>query len=203
MDLILASQSPARLKTLQNAGLSPHVQVANVDEEALLEADKDKTPAERVQHLARAKAQKIAASTNYQHPTCIVGCDSMLLIEGALVGKPHTPEEATKRWKKMRGGSGNLLTGHFLMVGTSKNWASRGATCATTVNFADLSDAEIEAYVKTGEPLEVAGAFTVDSLGGPFVTSIEGDYHSVVGISLPLLRKMYNELGGFWPDLWA
>lgn len=126
----------------------------------------------------------------------------MLLIGSELVGKPHTAEVARNRWQKMRGKTGTLLTGHYLLVGTSGNWQEKGETASTTVHFANLSDAEIDAYVATGEPLEVAGAFTVDSLGGAFVTGIEGDFHSVVGISLPLLRQMYTELGGFWPDLW-
>lgn len=202
MNLVLASQSPARLQTLKHAGLHPQVRVANVDEAALLAKAKDLPTTGKVANLAKAKAQKIAASDDFSTPTCIVGCDSMLLIGSELVGKPHTAEVARNRWQKMRGKTGTLLTGHYLLVGTSGNWQEKGETASTTVHFANLSDAEIYAYVATGEPLEVAGAFTVDSLGGAFVTGIEGDFHSVVGISLPLLRQMYTELGGFWPDLW-
>lgn len=156
----------------------------------------------------------------------VVGCDSMLELDGRMLGKPHRPEVARERIREMRNRSAVLWTGHFAVVlehagtgevggadtgtgagaGTSTSpWSLTGevgASASTTVHFGEMSDAEIDAYVDSGEPLKVAGSFTVDGLGGPFVTGIEGDYHSVVGLSLPLLRSMLTEVGVFWPDLW-
>ncbi|BBH16587.1 Maf-like protein [Nocardioides baekrokdamisoli] len=189
--IVLASQSPARLQTLRNAGLDPQVIVSGVDESQL----DGLPPRELALGLARLKAEAVAP----QVPDAVViGCDSVLEFEGQPLGKPRDAEEAIARWQRMRGRSGVLLTGHAIVRGDELV----AATAETTVHFADLSDEEIEAYVATGEPLHVAGAFTVDSLGGPFVTSIEGDYHNVVGISLPLLRELLGELGIRWTDLW-
>ncbi len=126
----------------------------------------------------------------------------MLALDGAILGKPADAADAVRRWRQMRGRSGVLHTGHFLIdLGSTVPRVGRSA--ATTVHFADLDDDEIEAYVATGEPLLVAGAFTVDGLGGPFVTGIEGDHHNVVGLSLPVLREMFAELGVRWTDLWT
>jgi len=133
--------------------------------------------------------------------TLVLGCDSVLELGGQALGKPADAEEATARWSAMRGRSGVLHTGHCLRDLSSGHVAA--ATASTTVHFADLTDAEIAAYVATGEPLNVAGAFTVDGLGGAFVTGIEGDHHNVVGLSLPLLRELVAELGHVWTDLWA
>jgi septum formation protein len=191
--LVLGSQSPARLTTLRNAGLDPEVIVSGVDESTVDLAD----PAELAVELARLKARAVAARAG---DALVIGCDSVLEFDGAVHGKPHTPEEATRRWRHMRGGSGVLHTGHCVVDCRTGREVARQA--ATTVHFADISDAEIEAYVATGEPLHVAGAFTLDGLGGAFVTAIEGDPHSVVGISLPLLRTMLAELGVLWTDLW-
>jgi septum formation protein len=133
--------------------------------------------------------------------TVIIGCDSMLELDGLALGKPVDAADARHRWRFMRGRNGVLHTGHHLMrlpVG-----GTRTATASTTVYFADLDDAEIEAYVATGEPLAVAGAFTIDGLGGPYVTRIEGDHHNVVGISLPLLRLLLADLGVSWTSLRA
>ena len=124
----------------------------------------------------------------------------MLELDGEAFGKPHDPDEATRRWQAMRGRSGVLHTGHCLRDSVTGNVAA--ATASTTVHFADVTDDEIAAYVATGEPLHVAGAFTVDGLGGAFVTGIEGDHHNVVGISLPLVRDLLAELGHSWTDLW-
>jgi septum formation protein len=130
----------------------------------------------------------------------VLGCDSVLELGGEALGKPDSPAEAVQRWQRMRGSSGVLQTGHCLRDTASGRVAA--ATASTVVHFADLSDAEIAAYVATGEPLHVAGAFTVDGLGGAFVTRIEGDHHNVVGVSLPLLRDLVAELGHEWTDLW-
>ena len=195
--LTLASASPARLATLRSAGIEPHVQVTDLDEDALLDAAGPLAPADAVLLLARAKAEHAAA-----HPTTegtvILGCDSMLELAGQVFGKPRDAAQAGARWRDMRGSSGVLHTGHWLVTPDG----SAGATASTTVHFADVSDAEIDAYVATGEPLKVAGAFTIDGLAGPFVSRIEGDHHNVVGVSLPLLRELLGDLGIAITDLW-
>ena len=131
----------------------------------------------------------------------VVGCDSMLEIDGRIVGKPGDPETAVKRWRSMRGATGTLHTGHTLV--RLPDGATAEGVSSTVVHFARPSDAEIEAYVATGEPLWCAGAFTIDGLGGAFIEGVEGDPHGVVGLSLPLLRRLVIELGGSWTDLWA
>ena len=133
--------------------------------------------------------------------TFVVGCDSMLEIDGRIVGKPGDPRTAVERWRSMRGATGILHTGHTLV--RLPDGATAEGVSSTVVHFAHPSDAEIEAYVATGEPLWCAGAFTIDGLGGAFVEGVEGDPHGVVGLSLPLLRRLVIELGGSWTDLWA
>ena len=198
--LVLASGSPARLETLRSAGVPPVVVVSGVDETPV----DGEGPAELVLRLAALKAAAVAADQSRSAQTTVVlGCDSVLELDGRAYGKPHTPEAATERWQRMRGRTGTLHTGHHVVVIRSGDEQSLTRGAATTVHFADVSDAEIAAYVATGEPLAVAGAFTVDGLGGPFVTAIEGDHHNVVGISLPLLRTMLAELGISWPELWG
>jgi septum formation protein len=192
--LVLGSQSPARLATLRSAGLDPEVVVSGVDESAVLDDD----PAALAKRLAVLKARAVAARV--EGAALVVGCDSVLEFDGAVHGKPLTAEQATRRWRHMRGGSGVLHTGHCVIDTATGREVAREA--ATVVHFADVTDEEIAAYVATGEPLHVAGAFTLDGLGGAFVTGIEGDPHSVVGISLPLLRTMLAELGFAWTDLW-
>ncbi|MEV7973196.1 nucleoside triphosphate pyrophosphatase [Cellulomonas sp. NPDC089187] len=195
MDLLLASASPARRATLRAAGIDPTVAVSSVDEPAVLAAAGPVPPAEAVLVLARAKARDIAAG----HPDALVlGCDSMLELDGQVLGKPRDAADAVERWRAMRGRSAVLHSGHWLIDGSSEH----GATSSTTVHFAQVSDAEIDAYVATGEPLHVAGAFTIDGLGGPFVTGIEGDHHGVVGLSLPLLRELLSRVGLSITDLW-
>ncbi|MGI8458442.1 MAG: Maf family protein [Propionibacteriaceae bacterium] len=194
MRLVLASASPARLATLRAAGLDPEVVVSDVDESLVTGVQ----PAELAAELARRKGGAVAARLG-DHAALVVGCDSVLELDGEVHGKPHDPRTASARWRTMRGRSGVLHTGHHVRLGDAS--ITRGA--ATTVHFADLSDLEIDAYVATGEPLEVAGGFTIDGLGGAFVTRIEGDHHNVVGVSLPLLRTMVAELGVSWTDLWA
>jgi septum formation protein len=183
---ILASASPARLDTLRRAGLDPEVIVSGVDESSV-EAD---TTAGLVGELAWLKASAVAAQVD--GPALVIGCDSLLELDGQSLGKPANGAEARRRWQAMRGRSGVLHTGH-VVIDTAG--ATARETASTVVHFADVTDAEIELYCATGEPLEVAGAFTVDGLGGWFVEAVEGDYHNVVGLSLPLLRRMLATLG--------
>jgi septum formation protein len=198
--LILASASPARLATLRSAGLSPEVVVSGVDE-ASVTADSVATLAGR---LARLKAEAAAARLDHDpQTTLVIGCDSLLELGGKACGKPGSPAEAIERWHRMRGRSGVLHTGHHVVLRRAGEQRSASAVASTTVHFADLSDGEITAYVATGEPLAVAGAFTIDGLGGAFVSGIEGDHHNVVGISLPLLRILLAGLGVPWSSLWA
>jgi septum formation protein len=191
---VLASASPARLKTLQNAGLSPEVVVSGVDESTLEQT----TPAEYTLKLAQLKAVAVAAT---QKRAIVIGCDSVLALDGEILGKPATHDEAIDRWKQMRGRAGVLHTGHCVIDTHREVWLARSA--ATQVRFAHVSDEEIEAYVATGEPSAVAGAFTLDGLGGAFVSGVTGDPHNVVGISLPLLRLMLEELGFVWTEFWS
>jgi len=217
--LLLASASPARLSTLRTAGLDPLVQVSSVDEDAVLAEGRARfgtlEPEDAVLLLAQAKAEDVTrtleqptedAEAGTALPDLVVGCDSMLELDGEIFGKPADAETAVARWRTMRGRSGVLHTGHWVVDlrapedgGTG---GTLGATSSTTVHFADLSDEEIDAYVATGEPLAVAGAFTLDGRGGAFVTGVEGDHHGVVGISLPLLRELVGQVGVRWTDLW-
>jgi septum formation protein len=191
--LVLASASPARLKTLQNAGLSPEVVVSGVDESEVELGE----PADYALKLAQLKAVAVAAR---EPRALVIGCDSVLALDGEVLGKPASEDEAIERWKRMRGRAGVLHTGHCVIDTHREVWLARSA--ATQVRFAHVSDEEIEAYVATGEPSAVAGAFTLDGLGGAFVSGITGDPHNVVGISLPLLRLMLDELGFVWTELW-
>jgi septum formation protein len=194
--LVLASQSPARLATLRAAGIEPVVVVSGVDEDQLGPLP----PAELALQLAELKCAAVAGRDDLPGGALVLGCDSVLEVDGEPLGKPGTAEEASRRWRSMRGRSGVLMTGHCLRDTTTSHVAS--ATATTTVHFADLSDEEIAAYVATDEPLHVAGAFTIDGLGGAFVTGVEGDHHNVVGVSLPLVRELVAELGHRWTDLW-
>lgn len=191
--VVLASASPARLATLRSAGLEPDVVVSGVDELQVTTAD----PASLALELAVLKARTVATGID---DAVVIGCDSVLEFDGAVHGKPTDAAEATARWRAMRGRSGVLHTGHCLVDTRTGTELARSSD--TVVHFADVSDEEIDAYVATGEPLRVAGAFTLDGLGGAFVTGIEGDPHTVVGIGLPLLRSMFETLGVRWTDLW-
>lgn len=212
--LVLASASPARLATLRQAGVEPSVLASDVDEPALVEraeTEFGELAAEDVALLlARAKCESVAATITENEPDgipanpLVLGCDSVLELDGDVHGKPADAAEATARWKQMRGRSGALHTGHWVIDDrVDGTGATFGAVASTTVHFADLTDAEIEAYVATGEPLEVAGAFKVDGFGGAYVRGIEGDHHNVVGVSLPLLREMLTEIDVTWHDLRA
>lgn len=191
--IVLASASPARLKTLEAAGLRPDVIVSGVDEDGVKESD----PSALALRLAQLKAVAVAANAPR---SLVIGCDSLLEFEGEVFGKPVDAAEATDRWRRMRGKSGVLHTGHCVIDTHREVWVARSA--ATQVRFAKVSDDEIDAYVATGEPLKVAGAFTLDGLGGAFVSGITGDPHNVVGISVPLLRTMFGELGFTWSWFW-
>ena len=217
--LLLASASPARRATLVAAGVQPHVRVSSVDEDAVVAAAEEVhgrlAAADVALLLARAKAEDVVtaleddpdedADEDAHHRLLVLGCDSVLELDGELHGKPADAAEAEERWGRMRGRTGYLHTGHWLVDlrephdgGTA---GMVGGTATTTVHFADLDDAEIAAYVATGEPLGVAGAFTLDGLGGPYVAGIEGDPSNVVGVSLPLVRELLRELGVAWHDL--
>ncbi|HET6561405.1 MAG TPA: nucleoside triphosphate pyrophosphatase [Marmoricola sp.] len=192
--LVLASQSPARLATLRSAGLDPEVVVSGVDESAVTTAG----PEELSVELARLKAHAVAERVDGD--ALVVGCDSVLELDGEVHGKPGTADEAIRRWRAMRGRSGVLHTGHCVIDTRTGRTVARAAR--TVVHFAALDDEEVAAYVATGEPLGVAGAFTIDGLGGAYVTGLEGDPHTVVGISLPLLREIMADLGVPWHRLW-
>jgi len=209
--LVLASASPARRATLVAAGVDPVVRVSSVDEDAVV-SRYGVTAAEDVALvLARAKAEDVAAHLvdgpdDELRAALVVGCDSVLELDGEVHGKPGTAERAVERWRRMRGRTGVLHTGHWLVdtraTSEDGSGATLGAVASTTVHFADLADDEIAAYVATGEPLAVAGAFTVDGFGGAYVLGVEGDHHAVVGISLPLLRELLGEVGVCWHTLW-
>lgn len=195
---MLASTSPARKKLLSDAGINFQTISPGVDEDAMVELLKPQSAIELTGMLAKAKAE--AVSSQFEN-SLVLGCDSALEFEGDILGKPLVSEVAIARWLKMRGKSGVLHSGHHL-IDTSN---SRGMTLVTQtkVHFANLSDTQIEKYVRTGEPLNVAGAFTIDGLGGAFVERIEGDYHTVVGLSLVGLRQLVTELGHEYLDLWS
>jgi septum formation protein len=194
--LILASASPARRALLSSAGIDAEVMVSGVDESAV-EADDAYT---LCLALARMKARTVAAQLTADPGALVLGCDSVLAFEGEVLGKPASAEEATKRWMMMRGRSGVLHTGHHLTGLVSGRQAEGVGT--TVVHFADVTDAEIDAYVATGEPLDVAGAFTIDGRGGAFVDRIEGDPGNVIGLSLPLLRNLLADMDISITELW-
>jgi septum formation protein len=194
--LILASASPARRALLAAAGIDAEVMVSGVDE-SVVEAEDAYTLS---LGLARMKARTIAAQLTADPGALVLGCDSVLAFEGEIFGKPAGAEEAIKRWTMMRGRSGVLHTGHHL-TGLVSGRQAEGVG-ATVVHFADVSDAEIAAYVATGEPLDVAGSFTLDGRGGAFVDRIEGDPGNVIGLSLPLLRNLLAEMDISITQLW-
>lgn len=186
---------------LETAGIDFTTQPPGVDEEALVAERNPATAGELVVLLARAKAEAVARAAFATDPglELVLGCDSALLFEGEILGKPYLPEVASERLRRLSGKSGQLHSGHWLI---SRSGAV-GNFSATTVNFEEFSDAEIAAYVATGEPLSVAGSFTIDGIGGAFIKSIEGDYHTVVGLSLRELRRLARELGVAYHELWS
>ena len=203
MHLVLASASPARRALLERAGISPVVRASDVDEaeveRAARAADPGLSPADLVVALARAKGEHVASSMAPGDPAVLLACDSVLEVDGEIVGKPGTAEVATRRWRAMAGGTGRLHTGHWVQDLRSGRTAC--AAAVTDLRFAELSDDEIERYVATGEPLHVAGGFTIDGLGAPFVEVVAGDAGTVIGLCLPLLRRLLLGLGVRWFDL--
>jgi septum formation protein len=204
--LYLASTSPARLATLRAAGIEPILLASGVDEDAAVQAAGPLTGREMVLLLARLKAEAVTGRIvdGKQIDGFILGGDSAFDIDGIVYGKPHLPAVARERWLAQRGREGELHSGHWLIDhrGGRIGGATGGVSTATVRFAADISDDEIDAYVATGEPLEVAGAFTIDSLGGAFIAEIRGDPHAVVGLSLALTRELLLEFGVSWPDLW-
>ncbi|MFJ4174536.1 Maf family protein [Microbacterium sp. NPDC089696] len=212
MRVCLASTSPARLMLLRQVGIEPLTVSPDVDEDAVAAAaaaqrGAELPPADLVLLLARAKAadvaRRLAAERSFDG--LVIGGDSMFALGGRVYGKPYTPEEATRRWQEMRGATGILHSGHSVYrVSPGVEPVEATATAEAAVTFADdITDAEIAAYVASGEPLHVAGAFTVDSLGGAFITRVEGDPSTVVGMSLSTVRRLAAELGVSWTDLWS
>lgn len=205
--LVLASTSPARLSLLRAGGIEPITISPGVDEEAVAARAESmgliSNSQDLVLILAKAKAEAVLGHPDAQN-AIVIGCDSALEFGGKTLGKPHEPEVARARWKELRGNSGTLHSGHWLIDNRSGETMppATGKTSSTVVHFANISDAEIDAYVATGEPLKVAGAFTVDSLGGAFISRIEGDTHTVIGLSLPTLRELSQVLGVEYTSFW-
>lgn len=200
--LVLASASPARLLLLRSSGIEPQVVVSAVDEDAVEAAARQRdphlSPARLAQLLAEAKGEVVAA----QAPAgadLVLACDSVLEVDGRVHGKPGTPEVARERWRQISGRTAVLHTGHHLV--DVRDGRTAGAPASATVRFASVTDTEIEGYVATGEPLHVAGGFTLDGLGAPFVESIEGHPSTVIGLCLPLLRRLLTDLGIDWWDV--
>jgi septum formation protein len=208
--VLLASASPARLGVLRTAGLDPFVAVSGVDEDAILAALVDHEPQERITALAAAKADEVLSRLRAgrlpgipDDDVVVIGCDSMLLLDGRLTGKPADGEQARAQWRRMAGRAGTLITGHAVrwlrggeIVGTASDARS------SVVRMGSPSEAELEAYIATGEPLAVAGALTIDGYGGWFVDGVDGDPSNVLGISLPLTRELLRRAGLSVTDLW-
>jgi septum formation protein len=192
--LILASASPARLRLLRTAGIEPIVRPSDFDESQVQLA----SPKDLVQTLAQGKASAIAAQSN---GSLVLGCDSVLALQGEIYGKPANAAEAIVRWRQMRGQTGELYTGHVLIDQVQQ----RVLSCCqvTRVQFALVSERQIEAYVASGEPLHCAGCFALEGRGGLFIERIEGCHSNVIGLSLPLLRQMLADLGYDVTDFWS
>lgn len=212
MRVCLASTSPARVALLRQSGIEPLTMAPTVDEDAVAaqaaaERGSALAPEELVSLLGRAKAADVAERIRTEHPDfegLVIGGDSMFAIDGQVYGKPYTAEEATRRWKEMRGRTGVLHSGHSVfLVRQGQPLREAHAVAAAHVSFAaDVSDAEIADYVASEEPLLVAGAFTIDSLGGAFIERVDGDPSTVVGMSLSTIRRLAAELGVTWTTLW-
>lgn len=193
--LVLASQSASRRRLLESAGLKPTIMVSNVDEET--DFFNAMTPEDMVIALAITKAHTVREQVNF--PAIIIGCDSTFEFEGQSLGKPGTASVAKERAQRVRGKSGYLHTGHCVIDTQKEREISDRIT--TKVTFTDMTDAEIDDYIESGEPLHVAGGFTLDGFSSPFIPSIEGDYTNVVGISMPFLRSAMTQLGYSWPEV--
>ena len=193
--LVLASQSTSRRRLLESAGLKPTIMVSNVDEET--DFFNSMTPEDMVIALAITKAHTVREQISY--PAIIIGCDSTFEFEGESLGKPGTAHVAKERAQRVRGKSGYLHTGHCVIDTKQEREISDRIT--TKVTFTDMTDAEIDDYIESGEPLHVAGGFTLDGFSSPFIPTIEGDYTNVVGISMPFLRSAMTQLGYSWPEV--
>ncbi|OMH23924.1 septum formation protein Maf [Tersicoccus phoenicis] len=213
-ELILASASPARTKLLTDAGIAHQVRVSDVDEAAVVARHGITDPAETALLLARAKAEAVAAALvgepAREHGALVLGCDSVFSFDGVAHGKPYTPERAAERITAMSGRSGVLYTGHWLIdtrPGRGRRApdgaAATGAIASAEVHFVTMTAAEIAAYVATGEPLAVAGSFTIDARGAAFIRRVDGDAHAVVGLSVTTLRTLLSRLGEDITALWA
>jgi septum formation protein len=193
--IVLASQSTSRRRLLEGAGIDPTIIVSNVDEET--DFFNAMSPADMVIALAVTKAHTVREQIDY--PALIIGCDSTFDVDGVSFGKPGTPDIARERAKKISGRSGLLHTGHCIIdTAQGREIADR---VTTKVTFSELTDQEIEDYIASGEPLQVAGGFTLDGFGSPFIPVIEGDYTNVVGLSMPFLRSAMSQLGYSWPEV--
>ncbi|MEY3893295.1 MAG: hypothetical protein RIR78_73 [Actinomycetota bacterium] len=193
--IVLASQSTSRRRLLEGAGLKPIIIVSNVDEET--EFFNAMTPADMVIALAVTKAHTVREQIDY--PALIIGCDSTFDVDGISFGKPGTPEVARERARAISGRSGLLHTGHCVIdTAQGREIADR---VTTKVTFSEMTDQEIDDYIDSEEPLHVAGGFTLDGFGSPFIPIIEGDYTNVVGISMPFLRSAMSQLGYSWPEV--
>ncbi|MFV0452322.1 MAG: Maf family protein [Propioniciclava sp.] len=199
MPFILASASPARLTTLRAAGIDPVVRVSGVDESAVIAPD----PEALVCALAARKADAVLREVGTARDLVLVGCDSVLDVEGRAAGKPGSDPAVRELWSVLRGRQADLVTGHHVVVVRDGEVSTCTRAARTTVTFAAVSDAEIEAYIATGEPQQVAGGFTIDGRGGAFISEVTGDPHTVVGISVPLLRTVLADLGIAWTSLWS
>lgn len=198
MDVVLASSSPARLRELRAAGLAPRVVVSGVDEGAVTAP----TPRALALTLARLKGDASLATLDPNADLVLLACDSVLDLDGVAVGKPGTDQAVRERWRSLRNRDAFLTTGHYVVVRRDGVARTASAAATTRVRFANVSDEEIEAYIATGEPHQVAGGFTIDGYGAAFITGLGGDPHNVVGISIPLLRSLLADLGVAWTSLW-
>ncbi|HRL49437.1 MAG TPA: Maf family protein [Propioniciclava sp.] len=198
MDVVLASSSPARLRELRAAGLAPRVVVSGIDEGAVTAP----TPRALALTLARLKGDASLATLDPNADLVLLACDSVLDLDGVAVGKPGTDQAVRERWRSLRNRDAFLTTGHYVVVRRDGVARTASAAATTRVRFANVSDEEIEAYIATGEPHQVAGGFTIDGYGAAFITGLGGDPHNVVGISIPLLRSLLADLGVAWTSLW-
>jgi septum formation protein len=205
--VVLGSASPGRRTVLRQAGIEPLVIVSGVDEDAVTASvGPIRTPAEITAALAAAKAGRVAETLEpaVAADSVVIGCDSMLYSGGRLLGKPGTPEAARAQWQLISGNAGQLHTGHCVIRLRNGETVWRGVeNTVTTVHFATPTDEEIDTYIASGEPLRVAGGFTLDGLGGWFVDAVDGDPSAVIGIGLPTVRRLINAAGLSIPELWA
>lgn len=199
LPFVLASASPSRRRLLEQAGVAPLVLVSGVDEEAIEGAMRHQPVPDVALALARAKAEAVASLPEVPEDALVLGCDSIFEVDGVRLGKPPSAEEALRRWQRMRGRSGTLHTGHWLIDATAG--MAVGETVSTVVDMVDAPDEEIALYIATGEPLLVAGGFTLDDLGAPYVAGVHGDPGNVIGVSLPAVRRLALALGRGWPTV--